>query len=349
MQMTKDYIGKIKDKFNFEQIAGCLEKPSNLKVLAIGDAIIDYYVFVTPKGRAVKDPILSVEHRKDELYVGGILAIANHLNDFVKKIKLVTLVGDKNDKLDFIKQSLKGNVELKTFAKKNSPTTIKKRFVDIYRNNKLFKIEYLNDEPIVEDLRDEIIAYLDEEIPKYDLVVVGDFGHGFIDGPIRKKLEEKSKFLALNAQSNSSNLGYNYFNLYKRMDFISMNEHELRLPLLRRFEKLDEVIKETYAKFKPDNILLTRGKEGSIFVNQGNNFEAPALITNVKDTVGAGDAVFAIASLLVNSKIDNELIPFISNCVGGIAVNFIGNKEFVTKDKLLNFVKALYKNGLEKL
>ncbi|MFC1686946.1 transposase, partial [Nanoarchaeota archaeon] len=129
----------------------------------------------------------------------------NHLSTFVKNIKLVTTIGDRNSYLDFINKSLKNNTELKTFVKENSPTTIKKRMVDQYRNNKLFKIEYINDEPINQKLTNEIVTYLDEEIPKHDLVIVGDFGHGFINDSIRRKLEEKSKFLAINTQSNSSN------------------------------------------------------------------------------------------------------------------------------------------------
>jgi bifunctional ADP-heptose synthase (sugar kinase/adenylyltransferase) len=344
MDPTKEYIDKIKNKFKFEQIFGYLEKLNKLNVLVIGDTIIDHYLFVSPKGRAIKDPILSVEYKNREVYAGGILATANHINDFVKKIKLVTLIGDHDSLLDFIKGSIRSNIELKTFIKENSPTTVKKRIVDFYRNNKLFKIEYINDEPISNDLTEEIINYLDEEIPKYDLVIVGDFGHGFINEGIRRKLEEKSKFLAVNVQSNSANMGYNYIRLYKKHNFVSMDEQELRLPLSRRFEEIDGVIKEAFALFKYDNFLITIGNKGSIFVNKGTTFEAPILTKSVKDTIGAGDAVFAITSLLVYLKPENELVPFIGNCVGGIAVNIMGNKEYITKDNLLNFVKKVYNN-----
>ena len=127
----------------------------------------------------------------------------------------------------------------------------------------------VDDKPIDKDLREEVVNYLDKEIPKYDLVIVADFGHGFIDDTIKRKLEEKSKFLALNVQSNSSNLGYNYFNLYEKSDFISMNEQEMRLPLLKRFEELDEIIKEMHNKFRHNNVLITKGNEGVIFVNKG--------------------------------------------------------------------------------
>lgn len=333
--------------FDLEQINECFTKIREVKALIIGDTIIDQYVFVVPKGRAIKDPILSVEYRGYESYAGGILAVANHIGDFIEKIKLITLIGDQNSKLEFIKESIRDNIELKVFIKENSPTIVKKRFIDPHRNSKLFKVEYMNDKPVSKDLTEEIVNYLDEELPKYDLVVVGDFGHGFINEAIRRKLEEKSRFLTLNVQSNSANMGYNYFNLYKKIGFISMDEQELRLPLLKRFEEIDDVIKESYNVFKNEKFLVTRGRRGSIFINKGNIFKAPILTESVVDTVGAGDSVFAIISLLAYSNADNELVPFIANCVGGIAVNFMGNKESITKEKLFNFIKGLYENEME--
>ena len=337
--MDKKYIDKIKKKFGLKRIECDLDKLKSLNVLVIGDAIIDEYIFVIPKGRAIKDPILSVEYENHEIYPGGALAIAGHISSYINKVKLVTLIGDHNTKLDFIKKSLPGNIELKTFIKKNASTIIKKRYIDSYRNNKLFKIEYINDKPIENDLTEEIVNYLNGELPKYDLVVVGDFGHGFINDSIREVLENKSNFLCVNAQSNSANMGYNYINHYQKPGFITMDEQEIRLPLMKRFDEINNVIKEFYKKFSYNKFLITAGNKGLIFFNNGDLYKAPILIDTVVDTVGAGDAVFALTSLLIKTEVDNELIPFIGNCAGGIKANIMGNKESVTKEKLLKFIK----------
>ena len=55
-----------------------------------------------------------------------------------------------------LEKSIKENIEIKTFIKENSPTTIKRRFIDKSRNIKLFKIEYLNDAPISKKLEDDV-------------------------------------------------------------------------------------------------------------------------------------------------------------------------------------------------
>ena len=344
----REYLKTIKDKFNYEEFSKKLDYSKNLKALIIGDSIIDQYVFVSPKGRAVKDPILSAQFKEEESYAGGTLAIANHLSSYINRIKLVTLIGDQNSKLDFINNSLSKNSELEYFIKENSPTTIKRRYIDGYRNNKLFKVEYINDQPISEKLSKEIVDYLSGELPKQDIVIVSDFGHGFINNSIRKVLEEKSSFLSANIQSNSSNLGYNYINHYKNLDFIVMNEDELRLPLMMRFEDINETMFKFYEKFKFEKFLVTMGKGGCLFFNKGEIYGGPALIKKVVDTVGSGDAVFSIVSPFAYLNVDNEMVPFIANCAGAIKSEYMGNKEKVSKDKLIKFIKEIY-DGMERI
>ena len=343
----KKYLEDIKKKFPFSAIERDLDKLKGLKILIIGDIIIDIYTFVRPKGRAIKDPILSTGFQQQEEYLGGILAIGNHLSSYNGKVNIVSLIGDKHTYLDFIQKSINKNIGLKTFVKKNSFTNVKKRYIDYYRNNKLFKIEYVTDEPISEALTEEIISYLSEEIKKYDLVVVGDFGHGFLNQPLRKFLEGNSKFLSVNVQSNSSNMGYNYINHYKRPNFIIMNEEELRLPLMIKFEDLDHVMEEFNKKFRYNRFLVTLGKQGCAFFSHGKIYKSPVFTDNVVDTVGAGDAAFALLSLLSYLDLDDELLPFMANCAGAIKSEYMGNKESVTKEKLLNFIKRLYENELE--
>lgn len=346
MNETEKYLENIKKRFDLNNLKQLVEKLKEIKVLIIGDTIIDKYVFVQPKGRAVKDPILSVEFINEESYAGGILAIANHISTFVDNIKLVTLLGDKKSKSEFIKKNIDPKIELKFFTKENAPTTLKKRYIDSYRKNKLFKMEKINDKPISESLTKEITDYLNNELEKFDLIIVGDFGHGFINGKIRHVLEEKSKFLSINVQTNSSNMGYNYITNYKRAEFISMNESELRLPLMKRFDDVDTIIKEFHKKFKYNKFLVTLGKNGSVLFDDAKIYKAPILIKTVVDTVGSGDASFAISSLFSFLNVENELITFFSNCAGGIISNVSGNEESITKEKLLNFIGGLYQNGL---
>lgn len=343
----KEYISNIRKKVKIEEIQDLIGRFKNLKILVIGDTIVDQYVFVRPKGRAIKDPILSAEYIRHETYAGGILAVVNHLSSYVNNIELVTIIGDEKTKLKFIEENISSNVNLKTFVKDKSPTTLKKRFIDEYRNNKLFKIEYINDKPITSQLSKEIETYLSNKLPEYNLVIVADFGHGFINDEIRRCLERNSKYLAINVQSNSANMGFNYVNHYKKIDYLTLNDTEIRLPLMMRFNEINEVIQNFNDKFKYDHFLVTLGKNGSVYYKNSQMYKSPVIIKNVIDTVGSGDALFAISSLFAYLDADPELIPFVANVAGGIKANYMGNKESVTKEKLISFLDKLYENGME--
>ncbi len=347
MDNHKEYILKIKEKFTLPKIKEILEQFQNKKVLVIGDTIIDEYCFVDPRGGAIKDPMTTVDYIDEEIYAGGILAIANHLNNFVKNLTLVTLVGDRQNYKDFILKSLPANINKKIFTKEKSPTTKKRRYISKIRNEKLFMLEDLNDTPISNELEKEIITFLEKELNLYDLVIVGDFGHGFINESIIKLLEQKSKVLAVNVQTNSANLGFNYVTKYNSPSFLTMDGSELKFAVQDRTSDFQILIQKLHQQTGFKNFLVTNGCEGVAYFNNGQTYYGPALTSNVKDVVGAGDAVFSITSLLTCHECDADLIPFIANCVGGVAVTIMGNKESVTKQKLFTFIEKLYKETEE--
>ena len=337
------YLSRIKDQFPLSEIKSIISSFSYKKVLVIGDTIIDEYCFVEPKGRAMKDPILSVDYVHEEIYAGGILAIANHVSNFVQEVKVVTLLGENRDRQSFILEKMNPNVSLKFFEKKGAPTTRKKRYVNKLRNEKLFKIEYINDRPISEQLEQELISFLEQELPNYDLVVVGDFGHGFINENIVRVLEGKARYLAVNSQTNSANLGFNYVTKYNVPSFMAMDGTELRYAVGDQFSDYDKLMHQLHHQKGFKKFLVTMGKDGVIYFNKGVLTSGPSLVSKVTDVVGAGDAVFSITALFTQMEVQDELLTFIANCVGGIKVNIMGNKESITKEMLLSFIEKKFK------
>ena len=104
---------------------------------------------------------------------------------------------------------------------------------------------------------------INEEISKYDVVIVSDYGHGLVSKNTAKILCKKSKFLALNAQSNSSNVGYHTIQKYKNLDCVVMNETELRYELRDKNSNVDKLSKILRQKIKLRNLIITKGKYGA--------------------------------------------------------------------------------------
>ena len=67
-----------------------------MRVFLIGESIIDEYIFVKALGTASKDPVLSTRKINEEKYAGGVLAVANHLANFVDEVHMITILGKNN-------------------------------------------------------------------------------------------------------------------------------------------------------------------------------------------------------------------------------------------------------------
>ncbi len=90
--------------------------------------------------------------------------------------------------------------------------------------------------------------------------------------------------------------------------------------------------------------MVTRGKQGSVLITEdGLAWESPALSVRVIDRVGAGDAVFAVTTPCVYRNLPGDLVGFIGNCVGAMAVEVVGNREPVDPVGLQKFITRLLK------
>lgn len=340
---VRDFVGQLKKQHSIESILAEIEKMNKLKVLVIGDTIIDEYHYCTPLGKSSKSPTISSMFMRAETFAGGVLAIANHVEQFAGKIKLVSVLGKQNLHEKIIKSTLSPGVDAQFFQREDGPTNTKRRYLDRYMNIKLFEVTFMNDHYIDKKLEEKIISYLRKEVPKHDVVLVADFGHGFITPGIIKYIEGTGKYLAVNAQTNSNNYGFNYITKYNRVDYISIDEKELRLPFGDNYGDVEQLVKKLKKSTKAGKIQITLGQEGSVWYQDNKFCKAPAFAKSVKDSVGAGDAVLSVTAMCASLGSAPEVASFIGNCVGALAVEIIGNAHPVYKKDLLKFMQHFLK------
>jgi hypothetical protein len=96
-----------------------------------------------------------------------------------------------------------------------------------------------------------------------------------------------------------------------------------------------------FKKKKKRFFAYTRGKKGSSLFYNNKEFFSPTFISRTVDTTGCGDAYYAITSLLILSKADPYLIPFIGNVYAGMHSQYFGNKEISNKTNLLKYIKSV--------
>lgn len=341
---VREYLKEIAGKYSIDQISGSLKAMKKLRALVIGDAIIDQYFYCESLGRSLKGHIVVTKYLSEESFAGGVFATANNVAELCGEVDLVSILGGQDSFAPFIRQHLAPNVNPRFFLRPDAPTTIKRRFVDPGPDRKMFQICYMNDDQIPLELEEKIISELKRVIPQYDLVVVSDFGHGFISNRLVKLICDLSKSLALNVQTNSANTGFNLVTKYPRADYVSVDEPEIRLAAHQKNLELKAVMEMMLKTCAFKKLMVTRGAKGSVFYSNDSGFhEAPAVASKVVDAIGAGDAFFAYTAPCAAIGMEPDLMSFIGNAVGALAVQIVCNREPVNLVDLMKFITRLLK------
>ena len=105
-----DFIATFKSRHSSGQVLGYLERAKSLKVLVIGEAIIDEYHYCQTLGKSGKEPILAVRFMSSEKFAGGIMAVANHVASFCDHPSMYTFLGQEDSHEDFIRSKLSPKV-----------------------------------------------------------------------------------------------------------------------------------------------------------------------------------------------------------------------------------------------
>jgi rfaE bifunctional protein nucleotidyltransferase chain/domain len=329
-----------------EEALRVIESVKDYSVLLVGDAIIDEYQYVIAMGKPPKEYLIATRYQNYEQFAGGVFAAANHVATFCKHVEVVTMLGsDHEEYAALIRNSLKPNVTLTPIIRPDAPTTRKQRFVDPGYMRKLFEVYYMNDEPLASSTETQINQAVMKRIRDYDVVIVTDFGHSMIGGSTVEILANQARFLAVNTQSNSANMGYNLIQKYPRADYVCIDTPEARLATGERFKPIQDVI-STLMPMKIDcpKFIITHGRNGCVtHERDGAIHQIPALTNSVVDTVGAGDAFLSITAPLVASGASLQTVGFIGNVAGALKVGIIGHQRSVEKPAVVKSLTALLK------
>lgn len=336
------YLELFRKRYRLEEILQILDKMSAFDVLVIGDTILDEYQYCDVIGKSSKDPTLAMKYKSNDLFAGGVLAVANHVSNFAENVQLVTLIGERDSYEDFIRSQLRPNISPHFTVQPNAPTLIKRRFIDGYSITKLFEIYVMDDSGLPPEKDLEVCRWLEAELPKYDLVIASDFGHGAISNEMVQMLVEHSRFLAVNTQANAGNRGFHTISRYPRADYACIAEHELRLETRLQNGDVWPMMLEIRKKLGCKIFVVTRGRKGCAVCNGNGSFiQVPAFAQNIVDRVGAGDAFLSVTSLAAVQGVPNEILGFIGNIMGSLAVEIMGNKKSIDKENVKEYITSL--------
>jgi cytidyltransferase-like protein len=335
---VKEFCHRLARRFDPAALRREVDAFARLRVLVVGEVIFDRYSTVDVQGLTSKNRILSARLLGEETHGGGALAVVRHLREFTAHVRLATVTGSEpwlRKSLQPYRKNLAGHV-----AVKDGVTIVKQRFVEPKAEgkelSKLFSLNLISNEPLDRVTERRFLAKLRRLVRWADVVLVMDFGHGLLTRPIRQLLEAKAKFLAVNCQTNSNNYGFNIINRrYHRADSFSLDQAEITLAVGRRRFDFEKELGNLRRHLRSRYAWLTRGGRETIGLTPRSTCHCAPFERNVVDTVGAGDAFCAVATLAAARGLPIEEATFLGQLAGAQAVRVPGNAEPVRKSTLL--------------
>ncbi|MDY7013124.1 MAG: adenylyltransferase/cytidyltransferase family protein, partial [Cyanobacteriota bacterium] len=107
---VKTYASEFAQRYSFDQVREAVDAMQKLKVLVLGDVIIDEFIHCTVQGLTSKGRTISTRYLRGEQHLGGSLAIARHIASFADSVTVAGVVGKESDIHSLILNNLDGKI-----------------------------------------------------------------------------------------------------------------------------------------------------------------------------------------------------------------------------------------------
>ena len=322
----RDY--PLRHGFSAVDMVSILHRFADLRVLVIGDLIVDEYITCDALGMSQEDPTLVVSPIKHDRFVGGAGIVAAHACGLGAKVHYFTVVGH-DEAARFAAETLRRHDVDAIFLEDDSrPTTLKQR----YRvgNKTLLRVSHLRQHDIsaelLEVLYDRILPILDSA----NLVIFSDFNYGILAQPlvdlIIAEAGRRNIMMVADSQA-SSQIGD--VSRFKGMSLLTPTEREARLAVGDIRSGLVTLAETLCRKAKADQVLLTLGAEGMLIYAPGATpiftDRLPAFNNAPKDVSGAGDSLLTCTSMALAAGFDIWRGAYLGAVAAACQVGRIGN------------------------
>ena len=302
---------------HMSEVTNLKDKLRQARVLVVGDAMLDRYLFGDVERISPEAPVPVVRVTREEARLGGAANVALNIKSVGANATLITVVGNDEpaEKLQQLLQE-KG-VDAILGKDPNLYTCVKLRVIG--RAQQLVRVDFEN-QPDHEVLADMLTDYA-RVLPQHAAVLFSDYGKGGL-AHIPRMIELAR---ALGKPVLVDPKGMDYVR-YAGATLITPNRSELSQVLggWSSEEQLEARAQALRESLRLDSLLLTRSEEGMSLFDASGQVRVAARAREVFDVTGAGDTVIAImAALLACGVSVREALP-VANRAAGLVVGKFG-------------------------
>lgn len=298
---------------------------NSLRVLIIGDVMLDSYVWGKVERISPEAPVPVVNVSKREYRLGGAGNVLLNVQALGAEAMICTVIGTDTSG-DLLKNSLmeKGLNCEGLLRSEDRITTIKERI--IAGSQQVVRIDTETDKPIHSQETERLISKAKELIPSSNVIIFEDYDKGVLTAESIAEITEyanEHNVPTVVDPKKRNFLAYNNTTLFKP------NLKELREGLKIDFnvdnpEELEAVVKQLKQTLNIKGALITLSERGVFIDFQEEIHQLPAHIRKIADVSGAGDTVISIAACCVALGLSPKSIAAISNLGGGLVCESVG-------------------------
>lgn len=304
------------------KLSGMLSRFGPVRVLVIGDFMLDTYTTGKVKRISPEAPVPVLHVQKEESRPGGAGNVVLNLVSLGAKVSVVGRIGydsageELRDALDS-----EGVDTENLLLQKGYKTPVKNRL--IADSQQVLRVDF----ETVSSLPEQIEALVAEKLPpvidKVDIIAVSDYGKGFLSRSLLKKIIEMASRKNIRVIVDPKG---DDFSKYFGASVIKPNLTEAyaaaKLPMEAPLEQVAEVILQTC---NVEMLIITRSESGISFFNKaGQRFDFPVRSKEVKDVTGAGDTVLSMISIALANQLDIKYGAQLANIAAGLAIERLG-------------------------
>jgi D-beta-D-heptose 7-phosphate kinase/D-beta-D-heptose 1-phosphate adenosyltransferase len=311
---------------------------SSVKVLVVGDVMIDRYLWGEVSRISPEAPVPVVRLKKTELIAGGAANVAANIAGLGATPFLIGVIGRDPEGKVFPQILSSANVSPDYLVtSQNRRTTIKTRI--IAHNQQIVRLDQETTGSLTALEQGKVWAMVEKVSDTVKVIVISDYNKGMMGENLVSRLIKYGKKHGKTVIVDPKGKDYTK---YKNAAILTPNKFEAADAC-----GLEGTGKETLAKagwelllrLKLNALLITRGEEGmTLFEKNKRAGQLKALARNVYDVTGAGDTVIAALAVAVGAGENYFGASEIANAAAGIVVGEIGTTTIKLKD-LMNFFK----------
>ncbi len=299
-----------------------------LKVLVLGDLMLDAYLEGVVERISPEAPVPVLEHKSMTYRLGGAANVALNIAKLGAATSLAGLVGE-DEYADILKEELK-NQKIDSsliFSDSNRPTSLKTRIIS--QQQQLLRIDLEKKNPLSGKTLADFFKQLHAHRGSFDALVISDYGKGLIhQESFPMILEYRKKNPQLTVLDPKKN-----YAIYAGVDAMTHNHHEAAEDSLMPCQTDEDIKKAGEFLIKKHGLkltLITRGPKGmALFVKneQTGSIEMtliPTFARSVFDVSGAGDTVISVFTMALAAKATPLEAAHLANHAAGVVVSKFG-------------------------